>query len=92
MCLDFVEDQAKQRKQVFMKDWEKAIDGLLTLTGRHVLQGKGHCSMADARECAQEQYRLFCERRREAAEHLAELELQKTLETEVANLRSANKR
>lgn len=40
----------------------------------------------------QEQYRLFCERRREAAEHLAELELQKTLETEVANLRSANKR
>ena len=92
MCLDFVEDQAKQRKQVFMKDWEKAIDGLLTLTGRHVLQGKGHCSMADARERAQEQYQLFCERRREAAEHLAELELQKTLETEIANLRSANKR
>lgn len=92
MCLDFVEDQAKQRKQVFMKDWEKAIDGLLTLTGRHVLQGKGHCSMQDARERAQEQYRLFSERRREAAEHLAELELQKTLETEVANLRSADKR
>ncbi|MGN0868329.1 MAG: virulence RhuM family protein [Akkermansia sp.] len=92
MCLDFVEDQAKQRKQVFMKDWEKAIDGLLTLTGRHVLQGKGHCSMADARARAQEQYRLFCDRRREAAEHLAELERQKTLEAEVAKLISANKR
>ncbi len=91
MCLDFVEDQAKQRKQVFMKDWEKAIDGLLTLTGRHVLQGKGRYSMTDARERAQEQYRLFCKRRRETAEHLAELELQKSLEAEVAKLISANK-
>lgn len=91
MCLDFVEDQAKQRKQVFMKDWEKAIDGLLTLTGRQVLQGKGRCAMTDARERAQEQYRLFCKRRRETAEHLAELELQKSLEAEVANLISANK-
>lgn len=86
MCLDFVEDQAKQRKQVFMGDWEKAIDGLLTLTGRNVLQGKGHCSMSDARERAQEQYRQFSLRRREAAEQLAEQELHKLLESEVSRL------
>lgn len=86
MCLDFVEDQAKQRKQVYMGDWEKAIDGLLRLTGRQVLQGKGHCSMSDARERAQEQYKLFSIRRRETSEHLAEVELQKVLESEVARL------
>lgn len=86
MCLDFVEDQAKQRRQVFMADWEKAIDGLLTLTGRNVLQGKGARSMTEAREYAQEQYRRFSIRRREVAEQSAELELQKALVAEVARL------
>ncbi len=87
MCLDFVEDRAKQRKQVFMNEWEEAIDSLLKLTGREVLQGKGSRSMTNAREHAQEQYRLFCERRREAAEQLAELELQKHLEEEIRQIR-----
>ena len=87
MCLDFVEDRAKQRKQVFMNEWEEAIDSLLKLTGREVLQGKGSRSMTNAREHAQEQYRLFCERRREAAEQLAELELQKHLEEEIRQIK-----
>lgn len=86
MCLDFVEDRAKQRKLVFMNEWEEAIDSLLKLTGREVLQGKGSRSMTNAREHAQEQYRLFSERRREAAEQLAELELQNALVAEVAQL------
>ena len=87
MCLDFVEDRAKQRKLVFMNEWEEAIDSLLKLTGREVLQGKGSRSMTNAREHAQEQYRLFCERRREAAEQLAELERQKQLEEEIRQIR-----
>ena len=91
MCLDFVEDRAKQRKQVFMNEWEEAIDSLLKLTGREVLQGKGSRSMTNAREHAQEQYRLFCERRREAAEQLAELELQNALVAEVAQLAKEKK-
>lgn len=86
MCLDFVEDRAKQRKLVFMNEWEEAIDSLLKLTGREVLQGKGSRSMTNARNHAQEQYRLFCERRREAAEQLGELELQNALVAEVAQL------
>ena len=87
MCLDFVEDRAKQRKLVFMNEWEEAIDSLLKLTGREVLQGKGSRSMTNARNHAQEQYRLFCERRREAAEQLGELELQKHLEEEIKQIR-----
>ena len=87
MCLDFVEDRAKQRKQVFMNEWEEAIDSLLKLTGREVLQGKGSRSMTNAREYAQKQYQLFSERRREAAEHLAEQELQKALEEEIRQIR-----
>jgi hypothetical protein len=91
MCLDFVEDRAKQRKLVFMNEWEEAIDSLLKLTGREALQGKGSRSMTNAREHAQEQYRLFCERRREAAEQLAELELQNALVAEVAQLTKEKK-
>lgn len=87
MCLDFVEDRAKQRKLVFMNEWEESIDSLLKLTGREVLQGKGSRSMTNARKHAQEQYRLFCERRRETAEHLAELELQKHLEEEIRQIK-----
>lgn len=75
------------RKLVFMNEWEEAIDSLLKLTGREVLQGKGSRSMTNARKHAQEQYRLFCERRREAAEQLGELELQKHLEEEIRQIR-----
>lgn len=91
MCLDFVEDRAKQRKQVFMKEWEDAVDSLLKLTGRNVLQGKGSRSMTHARQHAQEQYQLFCERRRETAEHLAELNAQKELEAEIDAIVSTKK-
>ena len=43
--------------------------------------------MTNARNHAQDQYRLFCERRREAAEQLGELELQKHLEEEIRQIR-----
>ena len=48
--------------------------------------------MAEAREYAQEQYRLFSIRRREAAEHAAELELQNALVAEIAQLTEEKQR
>lgn len=37
MWLDFAEDQAKRRKQVFMKDWEQKLDDFLRFNERRVL-------------------------------------------------------
>lgn len=91
MCLDFVEDQAKQRKQIFMAEWETALDNLLKLMGRRILQGKGSRSMTQAREHAQRQYKLFLERRRETEESAAEAALQQALEIEVQRLISHKK-
>jgi len=41
MWLDFSEDQAKHRKQVFMKDWEQKLDEFLDFNDRKVLPNAG---------------------------------------------------
>ncbi|MEG3023182.1 MAG: RhuM family protein [Akkermansia sp.] len=41
LCLDFVEDQAKNRREVFLHEWENKLNELLLLMGRQVLKGKG---------------------------------------------------
>ncbi|MBN2437902.1 MAG: virulence RhuM family protein, partial [Deltaproteobacteria bacterium] len=41
MWLDFAEDQAKRRKQVFMKDWERKLDEFLHFNERRVLLTAG---------------------------------------------------
>ena len=48
MWLDFAEDQARRRQQVFLKDWGSRLDAFLSFNERAVLQGKGALSKADA--------------------------------------------
>ena len=48
MWLDFAEDQARRRKQVFMRDWEERLDGFLRFNDRDTLPGAGKVSKADA--------------------------------------------
>ena len=83
MMLDFVEDQAKQRRQVFMKDWEQAVDGLLTLMGRPILQGPGTRSAKEAKTYAETQYKAFALRRQSADAERAEHELSRELEQQI---------
>ncbi len=71
MVLDFVEDQARNRKEIFMEQWEELINNLLTLMGRKVLRDKGSLTMRQAHTYAREQYRLFGERRRLSEEQVA---------------------
>jgi len=42
MFLDFAEDQAQRRKQVFLKDWQQKLDDFLTFNERNVLPDAGH--------------------------------------------------
>ena len=48
MWLDFAEDQARRRKQIFMKDWEQKLDDFLVFNDRQVLKGFGRISKKDA--------------------------------------------
>ena len=65
MWLDFAEDQAQRRKQVFMKDWEERLDDFLRFNDRTVLTNAGSVSRSAADQAAKDQYDLYVERARE---------------------------
>jgi hypothetical protein len=68
MWLDFAEDQAKRRKQVFLGEWERKLDEFLVFNERGVLQDKGAVSKSEADARAEAEYEAFAARRRELAE------------------------
>lgn len=64
MWLDFAEDQARRRKDVFLKDWTEKLDAFLTFNDRDVLEGAGRISKKQADAHAQSEYELFAAQRR----------------------------
>lgn len=64
MWLDYAEDQAKRRKQVFMNDWQVKLDDFLRFNDRNVLLNSGSVSKKEADQKAAEEYESFTERRR----------------------------
>ncbi len=80
MFLDYAEDNARRRKQVFLKDWQAKLDEFLRFHERRVLSGPGRVSRSEADRTACEQYDRFEERRRLAAEAAGEADLIKQLE------------
>jgi hypothetical protein len=80
MWLDFAEDQARRRSQVFLKDWEAKLDEFLRFSDREVLKTKGTIAKADADARAQTEYDKFAERRRALIEAEGEREAAKALE------------
>jgi hypothetical protein len=58
MWLDFAEDQARRRKEVFLKDWIEKLDAFLTFNERDVLEGAGRVSKKEA------EYEQFADQRR----------------------------
>ncbi len=80
MWLDFAEDQAKRRKQIFMKDWEKRLDEFLHFNDRTMLKHAGQVSKKDADNHAKQEYKQFEVVRREHREAMAEGDYLKQLE------------
>ena len=74
MWLDYAEDQAKKRKQIFLKDWSEKLDSFLEFNERDVLGNKGQISKEQADKKAKEEYKLFSQNRRIEKEALAEVE------------------
>lgn len=80
MWLDYAEDQAKRRKQVFMKDWEKKLDEFLAFNERKILPDAGSVSKQEADDFAKNEYDHFAQRRREYKEVIGQEESIKQLE------------
>lgn len=64
MWLDFAEDQARRRKEVFLKDWAEKLDSFLRFNERDVLDGTGRISKQQADTHAETQYEQFAAQRR----------------------------
>ncbi len=86
MFLDFAEDNARRRKQIFLSDWKSRLDDFLRFNDREVLEGAGKVTHEAAVERASAEFALFEARRREAIETAALAELQAT-ERQIAALR-----
>ncbi|MBV8872534.1 MAG: virulence RhuM family protein [Metakosakonia sp.] len=68
MWLDFAEDQARRRKQVFLHDWQIKLDQFLQFNDREVLKDAGSVSKKAADEKAQAEYVQFAEQQRRMKE------------------------
>ena len=83
MFLDFAEDQARRRRQIFMGDWAERLDDFLRFNERRVLDNPGTVSREEAERLARDEYERFQERRRIQAEDDAERrhleEIQRTI-------------
>lgn len=80
MFLDFAEDQAKRRRQIFLRDWQARLDDFLRFNERAVLPHAGKVSREEADRKAVEEYERFAARRRVALEAVGEAEALRQLE------------
>jgi hypothetical protein len=90
MFLDFAEDQARRRKQIFMNTWQTRLDDFLRLNERSILPDGGRISRSQANAIAKQEYERFTARRRELLEATAEADTMKELEREVGKLKKAD--
>ena len=86
MWLDFAEDQAKRRKQVFIKDWETRLDDFLRFNDRKVLANLGTVKKKTADEHAIAEYEEFAAMRRQLKESNAEHDYLSQLEAAAKSL------
>ena len=68
MWLDFAEDQALRRKQVFLQDWAEKLDQFLSFNDREVLSGAGSISKKAVDDKAKLEFDNFAKNRRRLKE------------------------
>ena len=59
MFLDYAEMQAKNHRQMFMKDWREKLDSFLQFNGQEILQNAGEVTREVANELALARYESF---------------------------------
>ncbi len=92
MWLDFAEDQARRRKQVFLKDWRARLDEFLRFNEREVLAGAGKVRHREAADRAEAEYERFAARRRALLEAQGERDGVAALEAAAKDLGEGDER
>lgn len=86
MFLDFAEDQARRKKQIFLQNWVTRLHDFLNLNERAILPDAAKVSREEAHQLAEAEYERFAARRREALEAQGEADLIGLLDAEVKKL------
>ena len=86
MFLDFAEDQARRRKQIFLHNWQSRLEDFLRLNERAILPDTGKVSREEADAIAEQEYDRFAARRRAQLEDESEADTLKQLEDQVKKL------
>ena len=86
MFLDFAEDQARRRKQIFLQNWLTRLHDFLKLNERKILPDAGKVSREQAHALAEQEYETFAQRRRAHLEAAAESDPLDLLEKAVKSL------
>lgn len=86
MFLDFAEDQARRRKQIFLQNWVTRLHDFLNLNERAILPDSGKVSREEAHQRADAEYERFAARRRAELEAQGEADLLGLLDAEVKKL------
>ncbi|MBI3090489.1 MAG: virulence RhuM family protein [Candidatus Tectomicrobia bacterium] len=91
MWLDFAEDQARRRKQIFLKAWETKLNEFLRFSDRVVLDAAGTVSHQQAASKAEAEYEQFAARRRGLLEAQGEQDNIEALEAAAKQLEAPKK-
>jgi len=83
MFLDFAEDQARRRKQIFLHIWQSRLEDFLRLNERAILPDAGKVSREQADAVAEQEYERFAAHRRAQLEAEAEADALRQLEDEM---------
>ncbi len=86
MFLDYAEDQARRRRQIFLRDWKGQLDAFLRFNERAVLPGAGRVSREAADEKAEQAYEQFSAHRRTQREEEAQREAMEELKATIRKL------
>lgn len=75
MYLDYAELQAKNHRQMFMKDWREKLDAFLQFNNQDILQNAGNITKKVADKLAEETYNTFHQNRlRAEAKELGDID------------------
>jgi hypothetical protein len=86
MFLDFAEDQARRRKQIFLQNWVTRLHDFLNLNERAILTDSGKVGREEAHQRAEAEYDRFAARRRAELEAQGEADLLGLLDAKVKKL------
>jgi hypothetical protein len=86
MFLDFAEDQARRKRQIFLQHWLTRLHDFLKLNERAILPDAGKVSREQAASLAEQEYERFAAHRRTRLEAQAEADPLNLLEAKVKKI------